>query len=68
MKIEQAKMGLLVEHDLEFKKKSALRMPRFGFIVGIAENTFREPTLKVAWQDGDETAVHPHNLTLANET
>ena len=49
------RMGAVIEHCGEDK---------FGHVVGFSRNAHFELTIKVLWDDGRTTAIHPGNIKV----
>lgn len=61
------KLGTVVQKTREAFIAVKSQKPPFGHIVGFDQVEYEtgfEPILKVLWQDGTTTSIHPTNVTL----
>lgn len=60
------RLGAVVQETKPPKSYEELRVvtDKYGHITGFVRNSSHELILKVLWEDGDTTEVHPSNLIL----
>ena len=59
MQLSECRIGELVTGN---KRSPTCESLGVGHIVGLGQNDYGECVLRVIWQNGDESLVHPSNL------